>query len=181
MAHDWNRFLDAARRKAAITAFFSDRLAEAHREVKQPSIPPPIPIQAYFEGAVVSSIAAVDQAAQAVNKALCLRLGTDVLVSKAFAHVSKALGEIDTWFQDPIGLDLRRIRTRVVHYSYSKSAGVGCRWNVEEANPSYTGSRELVDYANAAAAYAARLSDLTVVLEEWLEQACRGTETATEQ
>jgi hypothetical protein len=150
----WKGFLDAARRKAAVSAYFSERLAKAHREVEQPSTLPSTPIQAYFEGVVISSMAAVDQVALGVKKALGLRLPTDDLVSGAFAEVGKALPEVESWFNDPIGRDLRRIRTRIVHYSYSKSGGTGCRWVVEGADTQYEGSRELLDYAKAAATYA---------------------------
>ena len=171
MTEPWKKYLDAARRKAAISAYFSDRLAKANREVEQPGTPPPTPIQAYFEGVVIASMAAVDQVAQGINEKLVLRLDTDKLVNGAFAKAGEALPEVERWFNDPIGRDLRKIRTRIVHYSYSKSIDTGCRWLVEGADTSYKGSRELVDYAKAAADYVAHLSNLTLAIENWLSDA----------
>jgi hypothetical protein len=169
MSEGWREYLDAARRKAEVAAYFSERLIDAHRDVKETSNPPPIPIQAFFEGVVVSSMAAVDQVGQAVNKALGLKLRPETLVNKAFTRAGMELPNIKKWFDDPLGVDLRRIRTRIVHYCYMKSPNPGkARWQVEMAGTPYEGSRELVNYSKAAAAYTAQLKELTIAIEEWL-------------
>jgi hypothetical protein len=170
MPEDWKAYLTAARRKCEVSDYFARRLAAVLRDVDHHSELPPIPVQAYFEGVVIASMAAVDQIAQAVNKALRLRLSPDRLVGQAFEKLVALVPDLKPWFDETLGVDLRRIRTRIIHYSYVKSPDAKSppRWRVESAGTSYSGSRELLDYAAAAAEYAARLRGLTDTIERGL-------------
>lgn len=113
---------------------------------------PAINVQAHFVGVVVSVMAAVDQVAQAVNSAWQLHLDSSNLVEKAFTTLAGRMPAIDNWFKEQIGRDLRRIRVRMVHYAYAKTPQGSC-WVVESAGTEFSGSRELVAYAESAVEY----------------------------
>jgi hypothetical protein len=62
---DWRMQFEAARRKIHVATYHVDCLREAlnaENFLRRRSVPP-IPIQAHFEGVVVSVIAAIDQVA----------------------------------------------------------------------------------------------------------------------
>jgi hypothetical protein len=162
---DWRMQLEAARRKIAVASYHVDCLGDA---LKVGGIPrrsaPPIPIQAHFEGVIVSVMAAVDQVAQAANSGLQLHLSPARLFEGAFGRLGKLCPEIQTWVANPIGPDLRRIRTRIVHYSYKKTPQ-GLFWVVESADSAYTGSRELLDYATSALDFGKRMIEMLPQIE----------------
>jgi hypothetical protein len=166
----WNRYIDAANRKVEIAAFHFEQLSLA-----LPKCPPPhdgrpdVPTQAFFEGLVVASIAAVDQVAQAANSALDLGLSGGNLFEGAAPQIESRVPEFRCWRTKPIGLDLRRLRVRMIHYSYEKSAAGDPSWQVEIANPAYTGSRDLLAYANAALEHFRELAVIARKLETALE------------
>lgn len=110
-------------------------------------------------------MAAVDQVAQAVNSAWQLHLNSTNLVEQAFTTLAERLPEIGDWFREQIGLDLRRLRVRMVHYAYTKTPQ-GPHWIVESAGTEYSGSRELVGYANSAVEYGERLRELLLRIEQ---------------
>ena len=72
-------------------------------------------------------------------------------------RLSKGIPHVAEWFNEPIGIDLRRLRTRMMHYAYTKTCG-SPGWVVEPTKSAFTGSRELNDYSASAADYATRLS-----------------------
>jgi hypothetical protein len=129
---------------------------------------PSIPVQASFEGVVFAAIAAVDQVAQAVNSALKLGLAPGELFEEASKAIEASLPEFRAWREQPIGIDLRRIRTRMAHYSYRKVPAKGLIWEVETANEGFNGSRELSAYAEAAVSYSREMEKLLGSLEEVL-------------
>ena len=150
-SEDWRMQFEAARRKIDVASYHVDCLREALNAENFPrrrSVPP-IPIQAHFEGVVVSVIAAIDQVVQAVNSGLNLSLRQNKLFEGTFIRLGGIYPEIHSWVQNPIGRDLRRIRTRIVHYSYRKTSR-GLHWVVESAQTDYDGSRELLEYATNA-------------------------------
>ncbi len=166
---DWRRYLEAARRKVSIARYHTDCLEKQDTSAAGGAmVAPSIPVQAHFEGVIMSLMAAVDQVAQAVNNALRLGLKPQKLVEEAFAVLSLAIPEVDFWFKDPIGRDLRRIRVRMIHYSYSKTPQGG-RWVVESADTDFKGSRELVAYARAGVEYLERLKSLFPQVEAEIE------------
>lgn len=164
---DWPKYLGAARRKISIAEYHSDRLAELGSIADPVHEMPPIPVQAHFEGVVISLMAAVDQVAQAVNSALKLGLDTSDLVAAAFKEVTQKVPAVARWYENPLGRDLRRLRTRMIHYSYQKSPGA-LRWHVEDANPAYEGSRELLAYTVEAVKYGRDLAALLDRIEDQL-------------
>lgn len=167
---DLQPYFEAAERKSEIARYHTDQLRQ------EPSLQsyagttlPTIPVQAHFEGAVVSVMAAVDQVAQAVNSGLGLKLPSGELVEKAFSTVGKVVPEVDEWYRDPLGRDLRRLRVRIVHYAYKKTPEERC-WAVESTGTEYRGSRELAAYARAAAQYAEKLRGLIPQIQEHLHR-----------
>ena len=83
-------YLIAARRKIEIAEFHYARLQNELRSAPSASkAMPSIPIQAYFEGAILSVIAAIDQVAQAINSSLKLGLKSEEKVSVAFATLAR--------------------------------------------------------------------------------------------
>lgn len=108
-------------------------------------------------------MAAVDKVAQMVNTAFGLGLKESERVQGAFDRVREFIPEVGSWYDEPLGRDLRRIRTRMVHYAYSK--GSHSPWAVEDARTDYDGSRLLGDYAGSATKYALALRDLIPRIE----------------
>src|SRR4051794_36390766 len=107
----WHEYLVAARRKVEIAAYHADCLDRELNAASGPvGLAPSIPVQAHFEGVVVSVMAAVDQIAQAVNKTFGLRLPPHQLVEKAFTAAREKVPSLSGWYEDPLGVDLRRIR-----------------------------------------------------------------------
>jgi hypothetical protein len=167
----WQEYIEAAHRKVEIATYHADSLQRvvADHSTSFKSAPS-IPVQAHFEGVVVSIMAAVDQVAQAVNSAWQLRLHSADLVEKAFTALAEHLSEIDDWFREPIGRDLRRLRVRIVHYAYEKKPlrEEGPYWSVESAGTEYSGSRELLSYAIGTVEYGRRLRELLPCIKQEL-------------
>jgi len=164
---DWREYLAAASQKIGIVQYHAKCLKMLRDTAAGADGLPPIPVQAHFEAVVFSVIAAVDQVAQAVNSALTLRLDPATLVQVAFDRLSKGIPQVAEWFNEPIGIDLRRLRTRMMHYAYTKTCG-SPGWVVEPTKSAFTGSRELNDYSASAADYATRLNDLLPEIERYL-------------
>lgn len=164
MAHEekWSDYLDAAHRKTDIARYHLEQLRASLAPSAQPgpSSYPPIPVQAHFEGVVVSVMAAVDQVAQGINVAFDLRASSSDLFEKAYRPLASTIPELDTWLKKKLGLDLRRIRVRIVHYSYRKKPVPGPSWHVEDTGAGYDGSRELRVYSEAALRHAEELIGL---------------------
>lgn len=163
--------LDAAKRKIKIAEFHLHHLKAELEVATQDENPPPIPIQAYFEGVVLSVIAAIDQVAQAANYGFSLHLNSGNLVEKAFAALIVEIPGLQTWYNNTFGVDLRRIRTRMAHYSYEKTP-LALVWVIESANSGYTGSRDLKSYAETALKYGIELTRNTPIIDEKLSGHC---------
>ncbi|MDP2266777.1 MAG: hypothetical protein Q8J70_09525 [Thiobacillus sp.] len=169
MPGHWNNYIDAAHRKISIAAFHCEQLRHALANCQPPHDGrPDIPTQAFFEGTVVATVSAIDQVAQAANSALSLGLGAGNLFDGVVAEIEAHVPEFKAWREQPIGRDLRRLRTRMVHYSYDKSSNGNPEWQVELADANYTESRELFAYAQAAASYAQELGVIADKLEQLL-------------
>lgn len=165
----WSDYIDAAHRKIGIAQFHCAQLKHALANCQPPHDGrPDIPTQAFFEGAVVATVSAIDQVVQAANSALGLGLNAGNLFAGASPEIEKHAPEFKAWRERPIGRDLRRLRTRMVHYSYGKSPHGGPSWQVEVADPNYKGSRELLAYARAAIAYAQQLGAIAKKLQQSL-------------
>lgn len=169
MFGDWRDYIDAAHRKAYIAAFHCEQLKHALANCRPPHDGrPDIPTQAFFEGAVVATVSAIDQVAQATNSALGLGLDAGKLFDGTAPEIERRVPEFKAWREQPIGRDLRRLRVRMVHYSYGKSQSGNLSWQVEVADANYTGSRELYAYAQAASSYAQQLATIADTLQESL-------------
>ena len=165
----WQKYFQAARRKVAIARYHRDRIEEIIKLSEQPGNLPPIPVQAHFEGVLVSVIAAIDQVAQGVNSALDLGAQPSKRVKIAFEKIIRLLPKVRKWYDNPLGVDLRRIRTRIAHYSYKKTPKESY-WVVESASTHYKGNRELVAYSIAAVNYIECLEKLLPELEPKLKE-----------
>jgi hypothetical protein len=164
--------LKAADRKVRIAGFHCEQLEHYLRcEPRTKCVP--ISIQAHFEGIVVSVIAAIDQVAQAVNSALSLHAKPHELTVKAFSAISEL--SVVEWFNDPIGQDLRSIRVRIVHYSYTKDF-LGVDFKIEEARKPYPGSRDLLIYSREAVGYAERLRKFIPLIKERIKRGEAGSD-----
>ena len=148
---NYREYFEAASRKVAIAKYHLDELSrvlDEHAGSVQPT--PPIPIQAHFEGTVMSVVAGIDQIAQGVNSGLSLSSRPEDLFDRAFAAIKVVPGVAD-WVDKPFGRDLRRIRTRMIHYAYAKRPQPSrASWLVEAAYRAYHGSREILEYARTA-------------------------------
>ncbi len=154
----WPDYIDAAHRKIEIAAFHCDQLKTALSQSRDnASGCPGIPVQAFFEGVVTSAISAVDQVAQAANTALKLAAGNGNLFDITSPKIEELVPCFREWREQPIGRDLRRLRVRIVHYSYDKSPNAERNWQVETTGSEYQGPRSLIEYAEAAVAYAREL------------------------
>ena len=174
-------YFDAARRKDLIAKYhleeLSRRLADA-LEPKPNDFRPAIPIQAHFEGIVISVMAAVDQVAQAINEECDLKASPSDLFDKAYGNVALEIPRLKDWCEKLIGRDLRRIRTRVLRYQYTKlplSEGQGDPegWQVEDAGVGY-GPRQLIAYGKAAVLHADELIDLIPAVQSAIGRERRG-------
>lgn len=165
--------LHAASRKIGIAEFHLKHLRiELAATAVQNENPPPIPIQAYFEGVVSSVISAIDQVAQAANYVFSLHLSNGSLVEKSFAALITEIPGLQTWYSNSFGTDLRRIRTRMVHYSYKKMP-LKLVWTVESADSKYTGPRDLETYADKALKYGLELTANLSTIEQKLLEHCQ--------
>jgi hypothetical protein len=168
MPTHWTDYIDAAYRKIDIAAFHCEQLKITLGQYSGPfGSRPTIPIQAYFEGTIVATVSAVDQVAQAANSALNLHLESGNLFEGASREIESRIPSFRAWREQPIGIDLRRLRTRIVHYSYIKSSNGDQKWLVETANENYTGARDLSSYAEATVAYGRKLALIIGELKEW--------------
>jgi hypothetical protein len=173
----WVSYLNAARRKVEIARYHLEQLERLRL------VPPldgprecPVPIQAHFEGVVISVMAAVDQTAQAINSALNLGARESQLFDKAFGAVTAAVPALKTWCGKPIGRDLRGVRRSAIHHSYEKTPdGPLPRWRVEESSVRYEGSRELRVYGEAAVAHAEELIRLIPAIQSELRRRLAAT------
>ena len=166
----WTDYIDAAYRKIDIAAFHYEQLKIILGQYRGPfDSRPTIPIQAYFEGTIVATISAIDQVAQAANSSLNLHLESGNLFEGASKEIESRVSTFKAWREQPIGIDLRRLRTRIVHYSYKKSSNGDQKWHVEMAYENYTGARDLSSYAEATVAYGRELALIIGKLKESLE------------
>lgn len=163
---DWQSYIEAAQRKISIAAYHEECLQRELTSIsRNQSSLPPIPIQAHCEGVIVSVIAAVDQVAKATKSALRLRLGEQDLVTGAFGSLAQTMPGVKSWFNEPIGHDLRRIRVRMIHHTYVKTRQ-GYRWSIGSADTNFEGPRELLAYTESAVRYGERLRDLLPLIED---------------
>jgi hypothetical protein len=158
----WQDYLNAAARQVEIGAYHCEQLKARLKKFKGGAVP--TPIQAHFEGAVLASLAAIDKVAQAVNSALKLRAQNGEKFEKAFKEIC-ALEGVEEWYQNPLGIDLRRTRVRIAHYAYRKESR-DIHLQVEDVSSKYDGSREISAYAESALEYAKELCKLIPTIEE---------------
>lgn len=171
MPTDWKAYIDAAHRKIAIAEFHCEQLHRAlHDDHVDHGYRPSIAVQAFFEGVITAVISATDQVAQTANSALKLGAGSSNgnLFDVASPEIEARVPGFKAWREQPIGLDLRRLRTRMVHYSYKKSPNADRNWHVEATGSDYAGPRDLYSYVSAAATYARELGALADQLQESL-------------
>lgn len=158
MPDRWTEYIDASHRKIAIAEFHCEQLKTALAICRDDaSDRPDIPVQAFFEGVITAVISATDQVAQATNSALVLHANSGNLFNVASPAIEARVPCFTRWREQPIGHDLRRLRVRIVHYSYVKSPNADGIWQVETTGTDYHGLRDLSSYADAAVAYAKEL------------------------
>jgi hypothetical protein len=141
-----------------------DLLAENPGEVT-------VPVQAHFEGALLSFIAASDQTAEAIRLALGLRLRNANLrmVLDSVPRGGSWREDLVRWHDDPLAEDVRRLRRLMAHHHYDKSPATG-RLEVQRPpeGTGYHDSRELVAYCTATVDHARGLAALLLGLRRAL-------------
>jgi hypothetical protein len=171
MVADWQDYLEAAERKLDIATYHACELERelASRNNAGDALPP-IPVQAHFEGVVVSLMSAVDQVAEAMNSSLGHTDSMAERRERAGRAIAKAIPDVAAWYRNPLQQDLRDLRVLMLHYAYRKTPE-GQGWVVESTNSSrYQGSRELVPYAKDAVRYFERLRDLLPRIQGYLSK-----------
>jgi hypothetical protein len=156
---DWRQLLFAAERKLRISEYHLEQL---RRELSSPELQgdavPPIPVQAHFEGVLVTLPSAENQLAEAAKIALGLDLPEGRVLKGGMQQLGRLVPEIRVWSGHEIVKDLRHIRNRIIHYCYLKDPEArDHRWRVESADTHFAGSRELLAYASAAVEHGRRL------------------------
>jgi len=177
----WTSYLAAAGRKGKIAAYHRDELTRLlNAQLSSGSLRelPRICIQAHFEGVLFSVTAAADQIAQAANSALELGATPSDLFDRAFSVLVEELPDLRAWRDNPLGRDVRALRTRAIHYSYAKTP-VGTDWQVEETDAPYRGSRELREYGDDAVRYVQELVAWVQKIESKLRARQPGVRGAT--
>jgi hypothetical protein len=172
---EWRQYLEAAERKLDIANYHVARLAQELAMGNDPGRTlPPIPVQAHFEGVVVSIMAAVDQVSEAVNSGLGLGLSEGERRQGAGKAIAPVVLEVADWYRHPLQQELRDIRVLMVHYAYKKMPERG-RWVIESTGSNkYGGSRELATYAKDAVQYAERLRDSIPKIQVYLSKQTAG-------
>lgn len=171
LTFDWRELVFAAERKLLIAQYHLGRLRHEFSCTELPGDDvPPIPVQAHFEGVVVSLSSAENQLAEAAVIALGLELGDDEnTIREGMRELGRLLPAVELWRRHEIVRDLRIIRNRAIHYSYDKAASAkDHRWRVELAGTRYAGPRELLAYSEAAVEHAQRLHRLLPSIEQAL-------------
>jgi len=167
---NWLSYLEAARRKGEIARYHLEKL-HCYLDPDASQYHLSVAVQAHFEGVVFSVMAAVDQTAQAINSALHLGARESDLFEKAFGELAPTIAGLEAWRGKLLGRDLRRLRTKAIHYSYEKSQDQqGLRWVVQEVGVRYQGSRELRDYCEAAVHHVEELIGLIPAVESELRR-----------
>ncbi len=163
----WQNYLEAASRELEIVAYHADQLREAVKDHSHDSNEAPsIPIQAHFEGVVVSIMAAMDKVVEAVISAWKLPpVDQKDRVKNALEPLALRVPKLKDWLGEEIGRDLRRIRTRIVHYTYRKTPYEE-GWFVESAGTKFSGSRELIAYTKSAVEHGKCLQELLPRIKE---------------
>jgi hypothetical protein len=142
----WRDQIGAARRKLEITSFHVGRLRAALAEPGlEGTEPPPVPVQAHFEGALGALADALDRVAEAASAVLDLRLPSRDLVGGAFTELGSRIPAVRVWFKSALLSDLRR----GLRSAWYAPAEPGPRWFWEAETSNYHGPRELLEYATA--------------------------------
>jgi hypothetical protein len=141
----------------AIARFHLDGLQKLlHQNAEVCSDVPPVPVQAYFDGVVISVNAAIELVTQAIHTLPPLVRPPGTLESLP--------KDVADWYSEPFREDLRRMRNRITHFSYVK-APEGLNWTVQFVGSTWRGSRELLSYARCAVEYGERLESLLPQIE----------------
>ena len=164
------RQLIAAERKIEIACFHYQHLEKNLPSAHADSLGmPPIPVQAYFEGVVISAFSAIDK----VLGALKIQYPNEITggdqfqlleIIKPYAPGSKNLIEKESFYND-----LRRMRNDAAHASQEKTPS-GLAWVVRAPKGSrYSGEREILKYAKTAIEFAKNCSPVIEELKKhWL-------------
>lgn len=163
---DPSLYLHAAGQQVRNASYHLDQLRLRLDPVPAPDIhgEPPIEVQAHFEGVIISTFAAIDKVAEAINSALGLGLEQNCLLK-----VYLATPQLKSWSGKDLNKDLQGIRRLIVHHHVKKIPfkGPSGAWDVQlpEGAKPYEGSRGLRAYGETAIGHVQELlaeSTLTV-------------------
>ena len=117
---NWLPYLDAARRKGEIAKYHLDELEQLADYPRPDGFPPmpSIPVQAHFEGVLISVIGTEEKLKEATK----MRYGasTEKESEKVYHQLATAVHGLIDWFRNPLGEDIRCVRNLAVHAHYDK-------------------------------------------------------------
>lgn len=170
-----SRCLFAAQRKIEIASYHLDELCERLGRLSEPHDLPPIPVQAHFEGVVVSIIASEEKVKEALRSAYRVDRENEKKCKRIYGKVARKLPALGEWFANAILGDIREVRNLAIHQHYEKrpvtAGGPVAIWEVDKPKrTNYGGPRELREYCRAGLAVGTTLSDLIPQIEELLRR-----------
>jgi len=135
----------------------------------------PIPIQAHFEGVVVSVVAAEEKVKEALRTAYGVSRDDERECKRLYSEFAAKVPALAAWYANPLVGDIRDVRNLAIHQYYEKKRITGGRpvpgREVDgPATTSYTGPRELREYSRAALATGTTLFDLIPEIEKVLRR-----------
>ena len=160
---DIKKRLVAASRQIEISRFHYHELEKILPSAKPDERDmPPIPVQAFFEGTVISAFAAIDKLLGAIARHYSVPREFEQLANiESFAPGSKNLQDKENFYRD-----LKKSRNEAVHESLTKTHE-GLVWMVKKPNRTgYTGARDILRYSKAAVEFAQACAPVIEELEK---------------
>jgi hypothetical protein len=115
-----SRCLFAAERKIRVACYHFDELSDRLDQPSKSQDLPPIPVQAHFEGVVVSIIAAEEKVKEAVRIAYGVRRKDEQKCRLLYKDVGRKLPKLGEWYANAFLGDIREVRNLAIHQYYEK-------------------------------------------------------------
>jgi hypothetical protein len=171
------RCLFAAKRKIDVARYHLVQLCERLDRTSKPQALPPIPVQAHFEGVVVSITAAEEKVKEALRTAYGVSRDDEHKCKRLYNEFARKLPALAAWYANasPLLGDIREVRNLAIHQYYEKrpitAGGPAAGWEVDKPEETrYEGPRELKEYSEAALLLGTVLRDLIPQIEELLRR-----------
>ncbi|MEJ2010156.1 MAG: hypothetical protein P8Z30_18710 [Acidobacteriota bacterium] len=168
------QYLIAAQRKIEIARYHFEELCKQldQQGTVTPTDAPPIPVQARFEGVVVSIIAAEEKVKEAIRRRYGVARKNSKKCESRYSKLGQQLPALRNWYEKPLLNDIQEVRNLAIHHHYEKMpSGLVGVWKIDRPESSnYDGPRELRKYCQAAKSLGCELSSIIPQIEELLRQ-----------